>query len=41
MDMIQEVKDYYSELYGVELTDEQVDRMYNPSSDAGAAFSKK
>lgn len=41
VDMTQEVKDYYSELYSVELTDEQVDRMYNPSSDAGAAFSKK
>lgn len=33
IDMTQEVKDYYQELYGIELTDEQVNRMYNPSSE--------
>lgn len=33
IDIGQEVKDYYKELYGIELTDEQVDRMYNPSTE--------
>lgn len=33
IDIAQEVKDYYQELYGIELTDEQVDRMYNPSTE--------
>ena len=33
IDMTQEVKDYYQELYGIQLTDEQVERMYNPSTE--------
>lgn len=33
IDIAQEVKDYYQELYGIELTDEQVNRMYNPSTE--------
>ena len=33
IDIAQEVKKYYQELYGIELTDEQVERMYNPSTD--------
>jgi iron complex transport system substrate-binding protein len=33
VDMVKQVKDYYMNLYGVELTDEQVNRMYNPSRD--------
>ncbi len=36
IDLNQEVKDYYMEIYGVELTDEQVAAMYVPSSDAAA-----
>ena len=32
IDLEQEVKDYYKEIYGVELTDEQVQKMYNPES---------
>ncbi len=32
IDLAQEVKDYYKEIYGVELTDEQVERMYNPEA---------
>lgn len=35
IDIAAEVRDYYNELYGVSLTDEQIERMYNPSS-AGA-----
>jgi iron complex transport system substrate-binding protein len=35
IDMTQEVKDYYSDYFGVELTDEDVASMFTPSSDAG------
>ena len=40
VDITKEVKEYYQELYGVSLTDEQVDRMYNPSDAAADGFSK-
>ena len=40
IDIIQEVKNYYKEAYGVELTDEQVDRMYNPGRGASEGFKK-
>lgn len=35
IDMTAEVKNYYSDYFGVELTDEDVDSMFAPSSDAG------
>ena len=35
VDVVADVKDYYSELYGITLTDEQVQAMYNPNSAAG------
>ena len=38
VDITAEVRDYYEELYGVTLTDEQIDRMYNPSSHAADDF---
>lgn len=38
IDITAEVRDYYQELYGIELTDEQIDRMYNPSSSAADGF---
>lgn len=38
VDITKEVRDYYQQLYGVALTDEQIDRMYNPSSDAAQNF---
>ena len=41
IDMNQEVKDYYKEIYGVELTDEDVTSMFNPSSDAAGGFVTK
>ncbi|MBR6790450.1 MAG: ABC transporter substrate-binding protein [Oscillospiraceae bacterium] len=34
VDIAAEVREYYQQLYGVSLTDEQIDRMYNPSSAA-------
>ena len=34
IDLTAEVKDYYSQMYGVELTDDQVAAMYNPSGAA-------
>lgn len=40
IDITQEVKDYYQELYGIELTEDQIDRMYNPSSSAADGFQK-
>jgi iron complex transport system substrate-binding protein len=42
VDLEQEVKDYYSEFFGITLTDDDVQMMYNPSGDAGVAgFMKK
>lgn len=38
LDITAEVRDYYQELYGVSLTDEQIERMYNPSSAAANDF---
>ena len=35
-DLASDVKAYYQEIYGVELTDEQVEAMYHPSSAAGS-----
>jgi len=35
------VKDYYKEIYGVELSDEDVTSMFNPSSDAAGGFVNK
>jgi iron complex transport system substrate-binding protein len=34
-DVKEKVKDYYKTIYGVTLTDEQVNRMYTPNRDAG------
>lgn len=36
LDLNARVKEYYSEIYGVELTDEQVEAMYNPPAEAAA-----
>ena len=36
IDLTAEVKEYYSQMYGVSLTDEQVAAMYNPSGEAAA-----
>lgn len=38
VDMTAEVRDYYQKLYGVSLTDEQIDRMYNPASAGAESF---
>ena len=38
LDINQEVKDYYQEMYQVTLTDEQIEQMYHPSSDAAENF---
>lgn len=35
IDITADVKAYYSELYGITLTDEQIHKMYNPNSAAG------
>ena len=40
VDINKEVKDYYKDMYGVELTDGQVQRMYHPGRDAAAGFKK-
>ena len=34
IDMEQEVRDYYKRFYNVELTDEDIDQIFNPSSEA-------
>lgn len=38
VDIVKEVKDYYKNLYNVSMTDEQVNKMYNPSRDAATGF---
>ena len=38
LDITKEVKDYYQDLYQVSLTDDQIKRMYNPSSAAAENF---
>lgn len=38
IDIIAETKTYYSEVFGVELTDEQAASIFTPASDAGAGF---
>ncbi len=35
VDMTQKVKEYYKQIFGIELTDEDVSKMYTPSSAAG------
>ncbi len=35
-DLTADVKAYYNDLYGVQLTDEQIERMYHPDSAAGS-----
>ena len=39
-DLVAEVKKYYKEMYGIDLTDEQIRRMYNQTS-RGAAGTRK
>ena len=34
VDMNKEVKDYYVKFYGLELTDEEVEKIFNPSREA-------
>lgn len=38
IDIVQETKDYYKEVFGVELTDEQAASIFAPDADAGAGF---
>ena len=36
VDVEQEAREYYQEFYGMELTDEQIENMFNPSKEASA-----
>ena len=36
--MIQETKDYYKEVFGVELTDDQASAIFEPNAEAGSGF---
>ena len=36
IDLESDVKKYYNDIYGVTLSDEQIKKMYNPSSNAGS-----
>ena len=38
IDMTKEVKDYYKEVFGVDLTDKQVESIFAPTSDAAQGF---
>ena len=40
VDMTEEVETYYKEVYGIELTDDQVAQMYTPSADAANGYGK-
>ena len=35
IDIIAETKDYYKEVFGIELTDEQAERIFAPDAEAG------
>jgi len=39
IDITEEAKSYYQEVFGIELTDEQVENIFNPSVNAGSGFS--
>jgi iron complex transport system substrate-binding protein len=36
IDLTKEVREYYNTLYGVDLTDEQIENMYHPDRAAGS-----
>ena len=36
VDLAEEVRNYYNELYGITVTDEQMEAMYNPAKEAGS-----
>ena len=38
IDMTKEVKDYYKEVFGVDLTDKQVESIFAQTSDAAQGF---
>ena len=38
IDITEEAKSYYQEVFGIELTDEQVENIFNPSVNAGSGF---
>ena len=38
IDMIQETKSYYKEVFGVELTDDQASAIFEPNAEAGSGF---
>lgn len=38
IDIVQETKDYYKEVFGVELTDDQAASIFAPNAEAGAGF---
>lgn len=38
IDMVQETKEYYKEVFGVDLTDDQAASIFAPDADAGAGF---
>ena len=38
IDITAETKAYYSEVFGIELTDEQANRIFDPLTDAGQGF---
>ena len=38
IDMNARVKDYYKTVFGIELTDAQVERIFAPTAEAGAGF---
>lgn len=38
IDIITETKDYYREIFGIELTDEQASQIFNPAANAGTGF---
>ena len=35
IDLAEEVREYYNKLYGITVTDEQIEAMYNPAKEAG------
>ena len=38
IDMDAEIKEYYSRFYGIELTDEDLEKLYNPPAESAMVY---
>ena len=38
IDLIKETREYYEDIFGIRLTDEQIKNIYNPDANAGRTY---